>query len=180
MKLPSNSRIKKPRKNFFRISKYFLNYKFKLFISIVCMVIAAACTGFHAWLVQPALDEVLINKDTFYLYFIPAAILVTGIIKGLCSYVQVTSLSYMSQRIIEQLRIQVFHRIINLHYNFFLENKTGSLITRITTDTYYLNGAMASTYTSLIKDSLTLFVLLGNMFYQNWKLSLIAIIMIPR
>ncbi|MGY9016998.1 MAG: ABC transporter ATP-binding protein [Alphaproteobacteria bacterium] len=167
------------RKNFFRISKYFLNYKFKLFISIVCMVIAAACTGFHAWLVQPALDEVLINKDIFYLYFIPAAILITGIIKGLCSYVQVTSLSYMSQRIIEQLRIQVFHRIINLHYNFFLENKTGSLITRITTDTYYLNGAMASTYTSLIKDSLTLFVLLGNMFYQNWKLSIISLIVFP-
>ena len=143
------------------------------------MVIAAACTGFHAWLVQPALDEVLINKDIFYLYFIPAAILITGIIKGLCSYVQVTSLSYMSQRIIEQLRIQVFHRIINLHYNFFLENKTGSLITRITTDTYYLNGAMASTYTSLIKDSLTLFVLLGNMFYQNWKLSIISLIVFP-
>ena len=167
------------RKNFFRISKYFLNYKFKLFISIVCMVIAAACTGFHAWLVKPALDEVLINKDGFYLYFIPAAILVTGIIKGLCSYVQVTSLTYMSQRIIEKLRIQVFHRIINLHYNFFLENKIGSLITRITTDTYYLNGAMASTYTSLIKDSLTLFVLVGNMFYQNWKLSIISLIVFP-
>ena len=171
--------VSENRKNFFRISKYFLNYKFKLFISILCMVIAAACTGFHAWLVKPALDEVLINKDSFYLYFIPAAILVTGIIKGLCSYVQVTSLTYMSQRIIEKLRIQVFNRIINLHYNFFLENKTGSLITRITTDTYYLNGAMANTYTSLIKDSLTLFVLIGNMFYQNWKLSIISLIVFP-
>ncbi|MDB4233712.1 ABC transporter ATP-binding protein/permease [Alphaproteobacteria bacterium] len=167
------------KKNFFRISKYFLDYKFKLFVSILCMIIAAACTGFHAWLVKPALDEVLINKDTFYLYFIPAAILVTGIIKGLCSYVQVISLSFMSQKIIEKLRIQVFKRIIGLHYNFFLENKTGSLITRITTDTYYLNGAMANTYTSLIKDSLTLFVLVGNMFYQNWKLSIISLIVFP-
>ena len=167
------------KKNFFRISKYFLDYKFKLFISILCMIVAAACTGFHAWLVKPALDEVLINKDTFYLYFIPAAILVTGIIKGLCSYVQVTSLAFMSQKIIEKLRIQVFKRIIGLHYNFFLENKTGSLITRITTDTYYLNGAMANTYTSLIKDSLTLFVLVGNMLYQNWKLSIISLIVFP-
>ncbi|MDB9824653.1 ABC transporter ATP-binding protein/permease [Alphaproteobacteria bacterium] len=167
------------KKNFFRISKYFLDYKFKLFISILCMIVAAACTGFHAWLVKPALDEVLINKDTFYLYFIPAAILVTGIIKGLCSYVQVTSLAFMSQKIIEKLRIQVFKRIIGLHYNFFLENKTGSLITRITNDTYYLNGAMANTYTSLIKDSLTLFVLVGNMLYQNWKLSIISLIVFP-
>ncbi|MAV81972.1 MAG: hypothetical protein CMI90_00730 [Pelagibacteraceae bacterium] len=167
------------KKNFFRISAYFLNYKFKLFISIVCMIIAAICTGFHAWLVKPALDQVLINKDQFYLYFIPAAILITGIIKGLCSYVQVTSLTFMSQKIIELLRIQVFQRIINLHYSFFLENKTGSLITRITTDTYYLNGAMAKTYTALIKDSLTLIVLTGNMFYQNWKLSIISLIVFP-
>ena len=77
------------------------------------MIVAAACTGCHAWLVKPALDEVLINKDTFYLYFIPAAILVTGIIKGLCSYIQVTSLAFMSQKIIEKLRIQVFKRIMN-------------------------------------------------------------------
>ena len=85
----------------------------------------------------------------------------------------------MSQKIIEKLRIEVFERIINLHYGFFLENKTGSLITRITTDTYYLNGAMAKTYTALIKDTLTLVVLIGNMFYQNWKLSIISLIVFP-
>ncbi|MDC1316119.1 ABC transporter transmembrane domain-containing protein, partial [Alphaproteobacteria bacterium] len=167
------------KRNFIRISAYFLNYKSKLFLSIICMMIAAACTGFHAWLVRPALDQVLINGDEFFLYFIPAAILVTGIIKGLCSYIQIASLTFMSQKIIEKLRIQVFQNIINLHYNFFLENKTGSLITRITTDTYYLNGAMAKTYTSLIKDSLTLIVLIGNMLYQNWKLSLISLIVFP-
>ena len=167
------------KNNFFRISAYFLDYKIKLLVSIICMIVAAACTGFHAWLVQPALDEVLINKDQFFLYFIPIAILITGIIKGLCSYVQVTSLTFMSQKIIEKLRIEVFERIINLHYGFFLENKTGSLITRITTDTYYLNGAMAKTYTALIKDTLTLVVLIGNMFYQNWKLSIISLIVFP-
>ena len=148
-------------------------------IAILCMIIAALCTGFHAWLVKPALDEVLINADKFYLYFIPIAILVTGIIKGLVSYLQVVSLQFMSHRIIEKLRKDVFHNIINLHYGFFVQNKTGSLITRITTDTYYLNGAMGNTYTALIKDSLTLVVLVGNMFYQNWKLACISIIVFP-
>ncbi len=85
----------------------------------------------------------------------------------------------MSQRIIEKLRNDVFKNLINLDYGFYVKTKTGSLITRITTDTFYLSGAMANTYTALIKDSLTLVVLCGNMFYQSWKLALITIIVFP-
>jgi len=166
-------------KNFVRISKLFLNYKSRMVIAVLCMIIAALCTGFHAWLVKPALDQVLINADKFYLYFIPIAILVTGFIKGFVSYLQIVSLQFMSQRIIEKLRKDVFNNVINLHYGFFVQNKTGSLITRITTDTYYLSGAMSNTYTALIRDSLTLIVLVGNMFYQNWKLACISIIVFP-
>ena len=165
--------------HFFRISHLFFEYKIKMIIAVFCMIIAALCTGFHAWLVKPALDQVLVNANKFYLYFIPGAILVTGLIKGLATYTQVTSLQFMSHRIIEKLRKDVFHNLINLHYGFFVQNRTGSLITRITTDTYYLSGAMANTYTALIKDSLTLLVLMGNMFYQNWKLALISIVVFP-
>ncbi len=167
------------QKYFLRISKLFLNYKPRMLVAIFCMIIAALCTGFHAWLVKPALDEVLINSDLFYLYFIPIAILATGVIKGFASYIYVASLQYMSQRIIENLRKEVLQNIINLHYGFFIKNKTGSLITRITTDTYHLSGAMANTYTALIRDSLTLLVLVGNMFYQNWKLACISIVVFP-
>tara|TARA_X000000950_G_scaffold46382_1_gene53166 strand:+ start:1514 stop:3241 length:1728 start_codon:yes stop_codon:yes gene_type:complete len=167
------------RKDFIRISKLFLAYKSRMFIAITCMIIAALCTGFHAWLVKPALDQVLIEANSFYLYFIPLAILLTGFIKGIASYTQIVSLQFMSHRIIEKLRKDVFHNVINLHYGFFVKNKTGSLITRITTDTYYLSGAMANTYTALIKDSLTLIVLVGNMFYQNWKLAFLSIIVFP-
>ena len=165
--------------DFIRISKLFLKFKLRMFVAILCMIIAALCTGFHAWLVKPALDNVLINADRFYLYFIPIAILITGIIKGLVTYIQITSLQFMSHRIIEKLRRDVFKNIINVHYGFFVKNKIGSLITRITTDTYYLSGAMANTYTALIKDSLTLTVLIGNMFYQNWKLACITIVIFP-
>ena len=167
------------KSHFFRISHLFFEYKLKMIIAVFCMIVAALCTGFHAWLVKPALDQVLVNANKFYLYFIPGAILVTGLIKGLATYTQVTSLQFMSHRIIEKLRKDVFHNLINLHYGFFVQNKTGSLITRITTDTYYLSGAMANTYTALIKDSLTLLVLMGNMFYQNWKLALISILVFP-
>lgn len=165
--------------HFLRISNLFFEYKIKMVIAVFCMIVAALCTGFHAWLVKPALDQVLVNANKFYLYFIPGAILVTGVIKGLATYTQVTSLQFMNHRIIEKLRRDVFHNLINLHYGFFTQKRTGSLITRITTDTYYLSGAMANTYTALIKDSLTLLVLIGNMFYQNWKLALISMVVFP-
>ena len=117
------------RKDFIRISKLFLAYKARMFIAIFCMIVAALCTGFHAWLVKPALDQVLINANSFYLYFIPLAILLTGFIKGIASYTQIVSLQFMSHRIIEKLRKDVFHNVVNLHYGFFVQNKTGSLIT---------------------------------------------------
>lgn len=165
--------------NFIRISKLFLNYKSKMALAIFCMIIAALCTGFHAWLVKPALDQVLVSGDSFYLYFIPIAILTTGIIKGFAGYLQVTTLQFISHNVIETLRKNFFKNLINLHYGFFINNKTGSLTTRITTDTYFLSGAMANTYTALIKDSLTLLVLVGNMTYQNWKLAIISLIVFP-
>ena len=165
--------------NFIRISKLFLNYKSRMALAIFCMIIAALCTGFHAWLVKPALDQVLVNGDSFYLYFIPIAILTTGIIKGFAGYLQVTTLQFISHNVIETLRKNFFKNLMNLHYGFFINNKTGSLTTRITTDTYFLSGAMANTYTALIKDSLTLVVLVGNMTYQNWKLAIISLIVFP-
>ena len=165
--------------NFIRISKLFLIYKSKMTLAIFCMIIAALCTGFHAWLVKPALDQVLVSGDSFYLYFIPIAILTTGIIKGFAGYLQVTTLQFISHNVIETLRKNFFKNLINLHYGFFINNKTGSLTTRITTDTYFLSGAMANTYTALIKDSLTLLVLVGNMTYQNWKLAIISLIVFP-
>jgi len=102
------------KKYFLRILKLFLNYKSKMMVAVFCMIIAALSTGFHAWLVKPALDNVLVNSDKFYLYFIPIAILITGAVKGFASYLQVVSLTFMSQRIIEKLRNEVFKNLINL------------------------------------------------------------------
>ena len=112
--------------NFIRISKLFLIYKSKMTLAIFCMIIAALCTGFHAWLVKPALDQVLVSGDSFYLYFIPIAILTTGIIKGFAGYLQVTTLQFISHNVIETLRKNFFKNLINLHYGFFINNKTGN------------------------------------------------------
>ena len=143
------------------------------------MIIVAMCIGFHAWLVQPALDKVLIEKNLFYLYFVPTAIIVTGLIKGIASYIQVISLQIVGNRVIADLRKQMFSRLINLDLIYYIKNKIGNTISRISTDTLFLNNSMTLIYSSLVRDSMTIIVLIGNMFYQNWKLAFLAIIFFP-
>ena len=143
------------------------------------MVIVATCIGFHAWLVQPALDKVLIEKDLFYLYFVPTAIIITGLIKGIASYIQIISLQIIGNKVIADLRKQMFSNLINLDLIYYIKNKVGATISRISTDTLFLNNSMTLIYSSLFRDSMTIIVLIGNMFYQNWKLAFLAIIFFP-
>lgn len=167
------------KKDFLRILKLYLNFKVNILISLFCMIIVAACVGFHAWLVQPALDKVLIEKNIFYLYFVPSAIILTGIVKGIASYFQIISLQIIGNKVIADLRKQMFSKLINLDLIYYIRNKIGVTISRISTDTLFLNNSMTLIYSSLIKDSLTIIVLVGNMFYQNWQLAFLAIIFFP-
>ena len=167
------------KKDFLRILKLYLNFKVNILISFFCMIIVAACVGFHAWLVQPALDKVLIEKNIFYLYFVPSAIILTGIVKGIASYFQIISLQIIGNKVIADLRKQMFSKLINLDLIYYIRNKIGVTISRISTDTLFLNNSMTLIYSSLIKDSLTIIVLVGNMFYQNWQLAFLAIIFFP-
>jgi len=167
------------KQDFLRILKLYLNFKINILISFFCMIIVAACIGFHAWLVQPALDKVLIEKDLFYLYFIPTAIIVTGLIKGIASYIQTISLQIVGNKVIADLRKQMFSNLINLDLIYYIKNKVGTTISRISTDTLFLNNSMTLIYSSLFRDSMTIIVLIGNMFYQNWKLAFLAIIFFP-
>jgi len=167
------------KKDFLRILKLYLNFKVNILISFFCMIIVAACVGFHAWLVQPALDKVLIEKNIFYLYFVPSAIILTGIVKGIASYFQIISLQIIGNKVIADLRKQMFSKLINLDLIYYIKNKIGVTISRISTDTLFLNNSMTLIYSSLIKDSLTIIVLVGNMFYQNWQLAFLAIIFFP-
>ena len=167
------------KQDFLRILKLYLNFKLNILISFFCMVIVATCIGFHAWLVQPALDKVLIEKDLFYLYFVPTAIIITGLIKGIASYIQIISLQIIGNKVIADLRKQMFSNLINLDLIYYIKNKVGATISRISTDTLFLNNSMTLIYSSLFRDSMTIIVLIGNMFYQNWKLAFMAIIFFP-
>ena len=161
------------------IFEYLLEHKLKIFFALTMMVVSAAATGLHAWLVRPALDEVLIKGNREMLFLIPIAIIIVTLIKGIATYTHSYQMSKVAHTIIAKLQTQMFEKLMYLNMKFYNESKSGNLISRLINDTYYLRLAIVKSVTGIIKDVLVIFFLLGNMFYQSWTLTLFAFFAFP-
>ena len=158
---------------------YLMSHKLKIILALFMMVISAAATGLHAWLVRPALDEVLIKGNKEMLFLIPIAIIVVTLCKGLATYTHSYQMSKVAHSIIAKLQTQMFEKLMYLNMKFYNDSKSGNLISRLINDTYYLRLAIVKSVTGIIKDVLVIIFLLGNMFYQSWTLTLFAFFAFP-
>ena len=161
------------------IFNYLLEHKLKILLALVMMVISAGATGLHAWLVRPALDEVLIKGNKEMLFLIPIAIIIVTLIKGVATYTHSYQMSKVAHSIIAKLQKQMFEKLMYLNLKFYNDSKSGNLISRLINDTYYLRLAIVKSVTGVIKDVLVIFFLLGNMFYQSWTLTIFAFFAFP-
>ena len=161
------------------INNYLFSHKITIFIALLMMIISAGATGLHAWLVQPALDEVLIKGNKDMLFLIPIAIILVTLCKGLATYTHSYQMSKVAHSIIAKLQSQMFEKLMYLNLTYFNDSKSGNLISRLINDTYYLRMAIVKSVTAVIKDILVIFFLLGNMFYQSWSLTLFAFFAFP-
>tara|TARA_B100000686_G_C16776048_1_gene968544 strand:+ start:943 stop:2700 length:1758 start_codon:yes stop_codon:yes gene_type:complete len=158
---------------------YLASHKFKILLALLMMIISAGATGLHAWLVRPALDDVLIKGDKDMLILIPIAIIITTLIKGIATYLHSFQMSKVAHSIISKLQYQMFEKLMFLNMKFFNDSKSGNLISRLINDTYFLRMAIVKTVTGVIKDVLVIIFLLGNMFYQSWTLTIFAFFAFP-
>ena len=161
------------------INNYLLSHKVIIFIALLMMIISAGATGLHAWLVQPALDEVLIKGNKDMLFLIPVAIILVTLCKGLATYTHSYQMSKVAHSVIAKLQSQMFEKLMYLNLTYFNDSKSGNLISRLINDTYYLRMAIVKSVTAVIKDILVIIFLLGNMFYQSWSLTLFAFFAFP-
>ena len=142
------------------IKNYILPHKLSILFALVMMIVSAGATGLHAWLVRPALDEVLIKGDRQMLYLIPIAIIITTLCKGIATYIHSFQMSKVSHRIIANLQSEMFSKLMLFNLRFFSESKTGNLISRLINDTYFLRIAIIKSVTGVIKDSLVIVFLI--------------------
>ena len=102
------------------IWNYIFPHKFKVLFALMMMIVSAAATGLHAWLVRPALDEVLINGNKEMLLLIPVAIIVVTMCKGIATYLHSFQMSKIAHTIIEKLQSEMFEKLMYFNLKFYL------------------------------------------------------------
>ncbi len=162
-----------------RLLQFVKPYWRRLAGAMVCMLMVSAATSASAFLVKPVLDDIFFKKDLFMLKLLPFAIIALFLAKGIFDYGQSYLMSYVGQKIIADLREKIYNHLQSLSLSFFTRHPTGVLISRITNDVNLVQGAVSEAVTGLIKDFFTIIGLVIVVFYRDWKLALVAMVVFP-
>ena len=158
---------------------YTKNFRYKILLSLFFSLIVAGSTSSIAWLLDPAINKIFIEKDQTLLMVIPALIIIVFASKGISLYLARTTMLSVAEDIKAIMQQDMSRSLISADTDYIDDKHTGKFISNLTYDVSLITSLVSTTILNLFKDSLTLIGLLSVMFYQNWKLSLIAIIMIP-
>ena len=154
-------------------------YLSRLISSLFFMIIIALCTGATAWLLDPAIEKIFLDKDSSMLIIIPLAIIGTLLIKSVSTYIQVYLLNSVAQNVIADTQIKLFKKIINADLAWLHKIHSAKIISNFLYDVTLLQDSVSSSLANGVKDFLTLICLVGVMYYQDWVLATIAIIAFP-
>ena len=154
-------------------------YTVRLFSSLFFMVIIALATGATAWLLDPAIDKIFLDKDESMLLLIPIAIILTLLVKSVATYIQIILLNGVAQNIIADTQIKLFKKIINADLAWLHKIHSAKIISNFLYDVTLLQDSVSSSLANGVKDILTLICLVGVMYYQDWQLATISIIAFP-
>ncbi len=158
---------------------YTKKYIKNILVSVFFTFILAASTAAVAYLLDPAIKQLFIKQDQFFIYIIPGLIVLAFASKGLSLYLAKVIMISVSEEVRKDIQIDMFNKLIYADTEIIDSNHSGKFITNLTNDVNQIVNLVSTVILNLFKDSLTLIGLLSVMFYQNWKLSLIAIVMIP-
>ena len=151
----------------------------KIIFAVFLSILVAASTSAIAWLLDPAIKKIFIEKDQTFIFLIPIAIIIAFATKGYSLFFARKLMIIASQDLTRDIQIDVLKSVLNLDTQSLDSKNSGKFISHLTYDVALLTNMISVGLLNLIKDTLTLGGLIFLMFYQNWKLALLAIIMIP-
>ena len=158
---------------------YTKKYLKQILLAIFFSLLVAGSTSSIAWLLDPAIDKIFIQKDQSLLILIPFLIIFAFTTKGVSLYFAKVMMINVAEEIKKKLQIDMLSTLIKADTQSIDEKHSGKFISNLTYDVLHITNLLSNGILNLFKDSLTLIGLLTVMFLQNWKLSLIAIILIP-
>ena len=158
---------------------YSKRYLKQILLSAFFAILVAGSTAGIAWLLDPAIKKIFIEKNQSLILLIPFLIILTFAVKGIALYLAKTIMISVAEEVKKVLQSEMVKSLINADTQLIDQKHSGKFISNLTYDVNHITTLLSTAILNLFKDSLTLIALLFVMFYQNWKLSLIAMIMIP-
>ena len=158
-----------------QIRKYFK----EILIIFFFVILTASMTAFSAWLLDPAIKKIFIEKDKTMLITIPIAIVFTFLLKSLGIFIVRMATIKVAFNVLKNIQVLMTSKILISDLSYFVEKHSGKFISNFANDTRILLGTIMAFSLGLVKESLTLVALVGLMFYQDWQLSIVAVTMIP-
>ncbi|MGB0671033.1 MAG: ABC transporter ATP-binding protein [Rhodospirillales bacterium] len=148
-------------------------------LAIGCMLLMSAATAVNAWLMEPVVNKIFIEKDENMLLIVAGAVIASFLVKGVANYGQSVSMSHVGYRIIADNQQNLFAHLVKLDLSFFHRVQTGLLISRFTNDIQAMRVAVSNALTGFGKDLTSLAGLIFVMFYQDWELAFISFFVFP-
>lgn len=166
--------------NFYRrFWPHIRRYKFYFAIVFVATIIAALATAFIAYLIKPVLDDIFINHDEKMLVIVPLLLIATNVLKASGVLVQTYFMNFIGLDIVKNIRNEMMEKMLLLDLAFFNFMRNGELISRITNDIAIIRLAVSHYFTQGVQEGITLIALAGVVIYQNPRLAIFGLIVMP-
>ncbi len=148
-------------------------------IAVICMAAVAVSTAALAWLMDPVVNRVFVDKRADLLWPVGLGVFATFAVKGAATYGQTVIMTRTGQTILTDLQNRLFRHLLRMDLEFFATHRTGALISRLTTDINAMRVAVSTALTAIGRETLSVILLVGVMFYQDWLLATIAFVAFP-
>lgn len=162
-----------------RLAHYLKPYQVRLGAAFVCSGMVAAFSGAYAWLIKPVLDEIFINKNESLLVVLPLALFAVSVCKSVFNYGQNYLMNYVGNQVITDVRQELFGKLIRLPVPYHDVNTSGRLVARVVSDVAMMANAVTGVLKDVFQQGLTFLAMMGVVFYQNWRLAGLSVIVIP-
>lgn len=164
---------------YFRLLTYVKPYWRVFALSIIGMVVVASTEPLVPALMKPMLDGTFVHKDQAMMRLVPVYILVIFAIRGVATFVGTYAIGWVGNKLVMDLRNEMFRKLLSLPTGYYDDHATGILISKLTFDVTQVTNAATTVVTISVRDSIVMIGLLGWLFYLNWKLTLLTLLMAP-
>ena len=174
LKMPSGALV-----TYRRLLTYLRPHLKVFMIGVLGMTLFAATDAGWAAFVKFFLDGTFVDKDPRMVWLVPLTLVALFIVRGVGDFMQTYCPGFVGRKIVKTLRAQIFDRYLHLPVSFFDRQASGVLLSRLTYNTEQVATATTDSITVFIRDTLTMFGLIGYLLYLNWKLTLISLVVAP-